>query len=102
MSQRIVNSLLIALILGTLFPYFWIVLTGKGEIVDESSVDHVYASSLPQDEANEYYKSRMRPMTVNEKLRIGLDVATEIWQLYLFFSCLIGAIVFVINLFIWP
>ena len=102
MKPRVVKSALIALIIGALFPYFWIVGTGQGEIVDESLVDHVYVSNLPPAETKEYYENRKRPMNIGENLATGLIVATSTWQLYLFFSCLIAAIVFVVNLFIWP
>ena len=102
MTPRVSKSLIIALIVGALFPYFWIVGAGQGEVVDKSLVDHAYANNLSPEKTKEYYESRKRPMTIVEKLNAGLVVATSIWQMYLFFSCLVATIVFVINLFIWP
>lgn len=101
-SRRISKAFVTALLIGIVFPYLWIVFTGDGQHLDESSIDRVLMQQLDKEQFEEYLQAHMRPMTWFERISTGLTVSVELSNLYVFWSALITAVIFLINLLIWP
>jgi hypothetical protein len=90
-----------AIIIGVIFPYFWMLLVGSGERLDESAFESPEFAQLHGVEREEYLRTQMRPETFSERIVAITKISVTHWDFYLFSSTLVAMVVYSINLGIW-
>ncbi len=95
------KSAIVAIIIGLLFPFAWIVFAGEGRISDEHTIERSVADRMTPIQYEEFMREHSRPMTVVERLGSTAHIAKDEWKGYIGVSAGIALIVFLVNLFIW-
>jgi len=101
MDSRQRKSAIVAIIIGLLFPFAWIVFTGEGRISDEHTKEGTVADRMTPIQYEEFMREHSRPMTFVERLESTAHIAKNEWKGYMGVSAGIALTVFLINLFVW-
>lgn len=102
MKFKHTKSLIIAVCIGLIFPYSWIVYTGEAKIYDKNIESIETRTSLSKKEQEELFSRYSREMTVAERMATSVTVAKNMWQTYIITSAVITLIIFLINIVVWP
>ena len=70
MGSRQRRSAIVAIIIGLLFPFAWIVFTGEGRISDALTIERTVADRLTPIQYEEFMREHSRPMTFVERLEM--------------------------------
>ena len=95
------KSAIVAIVVGLLFPFSWIVFTGEGRISEEHTIERSVADKMTPIQYEEFMREHSRPMTFVERIESAVHIAKNEWRGYIGVSAGIALIVFLVNLFVW-
>lgn len=96
------KSVIVAMLVGLLFPLAWIAVTGEGRTSEEHMIERSVADKMTPSQYEEFMREHGKPMTLVERLESAVHIAKNQWRDYLRVSAAIALTVFVINYFVWP
>ena len=79
-ASREWKSAVVAIAIGLVFPYAWIVGTSEGRTSKEHTIERSVADRITPAEYEEFMKEYSRPMTFVEKLGSSAHIAREQWM----------------------
>ena len=95
------KSAMVAIIIGLLFPFAWIVFTGEGRVSDEHTIERSAADRMTPAQYEEFMRKYSRPMTLVERLESAAHIMKNEWKGYIGVSAGMALIVYFVNLLVW-